>query len=139
MATGGTYDGGTVFELSRSVSALGGSWTEQVLYGFDGNPLDPGGSDPLAGLIFDAAGNLYGTTLYGGTYDNCDGMGCGTVFELTPAGGGGWTEHVLHSFGDGADGYNAQAGLIFDAAGNLYSTTNAGGAYNAGTVFEVTP
>ncbi len=73
----------------------------------------------MAGLIFDDAGNLYGTTGAGGTY------GYGTVFELTPAAGGGWTEQVLHNFND-ADGGKPQAGLILDAAGNLYGTTVRG-------------
>ena len=90
------------------------------------------GAGPYAGLIFDAGGNLYGTTAEGGTY------GVGTVFEVTPAAGGGWTEKVLHSF-NGTDGYYPLASLIFDAAGNLYSTTQYGGAYGYGTVFELTP
>jgi hypothetical protein len=62
--------------------------------------------------------------------------GGGTVFELTPQAGGGWTEQVLYSFGKGPDGGNPYAGLIFDAAGNLYGTTAEGGTYSAGTVFE---
>jgi len=91
-----------------------------------------------ATLIFDAAGNLYGTTLWGGTY------GDGTVFELTPTAGGGWTEQVLYSFGNGTDGADPNATLIFYRAGNLYGTTDLGGTYGGGTyglgtVFEVTP
>ena len=71
------------------------NWNEKVLHSFNGM----GGSSPeAAGLIFDGAGNLYGTTYYGGDY------GGGTVFELTPAGGGNWAEKVLHSFGNGTDG-----------------------------------
>src|SRR5664280_601677 len=127
---GGTYydsDLGTVFELTP---AAGGGWTEKVLHNFG---IGRDGTDPLAGLIFDAAGNLYGTTEYAGNY------GGGTVFEWTPAAGGGWTETVLHSFGNGTDGYSPSAGLIFDAAGNLYGTTPHGGTYEGGTVFEVTP
>ena len=89
---------------------------------------------PAAGLIMDGACNLYGTTVGGGTYGN----GYGTVFELTPAAGGTWTEKVLHSFGSGADGTEPDAGLIFDAAGNLYGTTG-GGIYRLGTVFELMP
>jgi uncharacterized repeat protein (TIGR03803 family) len=131
---GGTYLYGTVFELTP---AGGGGWTEQVLHSFNNNGAD--GSLPAAGLIFDAAGNLYGTTVNGGTGSNCV-LGCGTVFELTPAAGGGWTEQVLHSFNNnGADGSTPFAGLIFDAAGNLYGTTFAGGTYGYGTVFELTP
>ena len=92
-----------------------------------------GGEFPTPSLIFDAAGNLYGTTCDGGTF------GGGTVFELTPAGGGTWTEQVLYSFGNGMDGIYPQAGLIFDAAGNLYGTTYEGGVFGYGTVFELTP
>ncbi len=128
---------GTVFELSTP-SAPGGEWTESILYNFQGNgSLDPA---PTAGLIFDAAGNLYGTTYGGGTFEGIDG-GPGTVFKLTPSASGVWTETTLHSFGVGTDGSFPLAGLIFDAAGNLYGTTLWGGLYgpDSGTVFEVTP
>jgi uncharacterized repeat protein (TIGR03803 family) len=108
----------------------GGTWTEKVLHSF-GSGTD--GKGPLAGVIFDAAGNLYGTTYLGGT------SASGTVFELTPAGGGTWTEKVLWSFGNGTDGANPQASLIFDAAGNLYGTTYQGGTACCGTAFELTP
>src|ERR1019366_2345043 len=105
---------------------------EKVLYNFNFNGTD--GLNPWAGLIFDAAGNLYGTTRIGGTY------GAGTVFELMPAAGGTWTEKVLHNFNsDGTDGTYPSAGLIFDAAGNLYGTTQDGGTSNSGTVFELSP
>jgi uncharacterized repeat protein (TIGR03803 family) len=132
---GGTYDYGMVFELTP---AQGGGWTEQVLYSFNFNGTD--GYGPLACLIFDKAGNLFGTTVFGGTYDS------GTVFELTPAEGGGWTEKVPHSFNGRNDGANPYAGLILDENGNLYGTTAGGqgrtheaGANNAGTVFELMP
>ena len=114
------------------------NWHEKVLHSFNGTD----GWSPEAGLIFDAAGNLYGTTEYGGTGGNCGAYGCGTVFELTPNGSGGWTETVLYSFCPQTgctDGANPAAGLIFDAAGNLYGTTEYAGAYNSGTVFELTP
>jgi len=109
---------------------------EEVIYGFSGSP---DGSSPFAGLISDAKGNLYGTTSSGGAvgapYDIY-----GTVFELTPGPGGTWTEKVLHSFGvTSTDGIEPYAGLVFDAAGNLYGTTSLGGANNDGTVFELTP
>jgi uncharacterized repeat protein (TIGR03803 family) len=109
----------------------GGDWTEKVLHSFNLNGTD--GYDPIAGLIFDAAGNLYGTTLEGGAHDS------GTVFELTIKSGGDWTEKILYNFNGSNEGLEPLAGLIFDAAGNLYGTTNAGGAYGFGTVFELTP
>jgi uncharacterized repeat protein (TIGR03803 family) len=108
-----------------------GGWTETVLHSFDRDGTD--GILPQGGVVFDASGNLYGTTNAGGTYTD------GTVFELTPAQVGGWTEKVLHSFNlDGTDGALPAAGPIFDAHGNLYGTTNGGGTYILGTVFELT-
>ena len=98
------------------------NWKEKVLHSFCSQPNCADGDYPTAGLIFDAAGNLYGTTDAGGAYGA---YGPGTVFELTPAAGGGWTEQVLHSFdNDYTDGVGPYAGLIFDAAGNLYGTTS---------------
>lgn len=91
----------------------------------------------MAGLIFDAAGNLYGTTYWGGSH-RC-GLTCGTVFELTSREDGGWTEKKLHNFYNGSDGNEPFSSLIFDAAGNLYGTTYHGGNYGCGTVFEITP
>lgn len=128
---GTTYEGGsdalgTVFELTPKA---GGGWIENVLHSFNGKD----GEHPYAGVILDTSGNLYGTTYQGGAASN------GTVFELTPKGGGGWTEKVLHSFGSGKDGASPYAGVIFDGAGNLYSTTVDGGADGLGTVFELTP
>lgn len=111
--------------------------TEKVLHVFD--PA-PGGASPLAGLIADAAGNFYGTTSFG--------HNLGVVFELSPGTGGKWTETVLYSFKgnpfgayqDGpVDGAYPEGNLVFDSAGNLYGTTSAGGRYNLGTVFELTP
>lgn len=99
--------------------------TYTVLYNFSG--FD--GAQPFASLIQDAAGNLYGTTLSGGTYNN------GVVFKLSPDG----TETVLHHFTGGADGATPFAGLIQDSAGNLYGTATNGGASGAGTVFEISP
>ncbi len=104
--------------------------TETVLKGFKGS----NGTYPLAGVIFDSAGNLYGTVSGGGVYD------FGAVFELIPNPGGGWTEKLLHSFNaNGKDGYWPFASLVFDSAGNLYGTTESGGTYMGGTVFELTP
>jgi uncharacterized repeat protein (TIGR03803 family) len=119
---------GTVFELSPS---SGGSWSETILYQFTDKTGD--GGLPQAGVIFDSFGNLYGTTTIGGA------TLYGTVFELSPNSAGGWTETIVHSFGSAGDGLTPYAGLIRDAAGNLYGTTVGGGATNSGTVFEITP
>ena len=122
--------GGTVFELS---STQGGSWQEKDIYAFTGTS-DGGVSQ--ANLILDPAGNLYGTTVYGGSgcYFN---YGCGVVFELSPN-NGGWSESVLHTF-SGSDGSWPMASLLFDTNGNLYGTTSTGGDANQGTVFRMTP
>jgi len=108
------------------------SLNEYVLHNFQPNT----GNFAQGNLIFDASGNLYGTTFYGGT--GCDGLGCGLVFELSPGVGGQWSETVLHYF-QGPDGADPAAGLTLDAAGNLYGTTEYGGKYGSGTVFELTP
>jgi uncharacterized repeat protein (TIGR03803 family) len=132
-AGGGAYQGGTAFELQSS----NGNWTESVLYDFCVNNVRncPDGDAPAAGLTFDNAGNLYGTTEGGGAY------GLGTVFELAPPDdpGGSWTETVLSSFGAPGDGKAPLSHLIFDASGNLYGTTSDGGAYLGGTVFQLAP
>jgi uncharacterized repeat protein (TIGR03803 family) len=112
---------------------------EKALYSFHyaGEGCGSDGCVPYAGLIFDGSGNLYGTTSYGGA-GNCD---CGTVFELSPNGGGGWTETVLYSFTGGSDGQNPSQGLVFDNAGNLFGVTPYGGSQNCGNgcgvVFEL--
>jgi uncharacterized repeat protein (TIGR03803 family) len=111
----------------------GAATTFSTLYDFQ-NHGD--GGYPNAGLIFDASGALYGTTTVGGT-DRV-----GSVFKLTPPAtpGGAWTEIVLYSFtGGSGDGANPYGGLIFDASGALYGTTNAGGTAALGTVFKLTP
>jgi uncharacterized repeat protein (TIGR03803 family) len=127
---GGLYGAGIVFELTP---ITGGGWTEAVLHNFNYHS-GAAGYYPSAALIFDAAGNLYGTTFFGGlNHDNV-----GVVFELLPEPGGGWTEKELHSFNT-TDGANPTAALIFDAAGNLYGTTRGGGANGGGTAFELTP
>lgn len=129
VTTGGGANGvGSVFELSRGSK---GKWIVTTLHSFDGKD----GSSPNGGLIFDAAGNLYGTTPDGGAY--YDG---GTVFELSP-GSGGWTFSVLHSFCEVLgcpDGGGPLAGLVQDKNGNLLGTARAG-LYDLGVVFELTP
>ena len=111
-----------------------------ILHSFAGTD----GANPAAGLVFDAAGNLYGTTQSGGLTGDCQGPNgggpnsCGVVFKLTPNADGTWTESVLYSFMGIPDAANPVGGLIFDAAGNLYGTTSAGGG-GVGTVFKLTP
>ncbi len=104
---------------------------EKILHNFTPNNKEGLGPSDNGSLVFDSAGNLYGTTNAGGAHDY------GTVFELTPKAGGGWIEEVLYSFNlDGADAAYPDGGLILDSAGNLYGTAN-GGAYGDGTVFEL--
>jgi uncharacterized repeat protein (TIGR03803 family) len=114
---GGASTDGTVFELAK------GSGTITTLASFNGT----NGSFPYPGLLMDSRGNLYGTTFSGGASND------GTVFELTKGSG---TITTLASF-SGKNGSNPEAPLIMDGSGNLYGTTEAGGASNAGTVFEL--
>ena len=142
---------GTVFQL-QPPAKQGDPWTENQLYIFKGKNSNDG-ETPAGGVIFDQAGNLYGTTAYGGS-GGCvllgTTVGCGVVFQMTPpqTKGGDWTETVLYSFQGGKDGYVAQGNLTFDNAGNLYGVTLYGGGYgscnspyyqNCGTVFELSP
>src|ERR1035437_3678958 len=103
---------------------------EKVLHNF-GNGKD--GTQVNAGLTMDAAGNLYGSATGGGYYQN------GMVFELSPQSGGTWAETLLHSFGPPSGGYLPNVGVTLDAKGNLYGTTTRGGAYNYGTVYQLSP
>ncbi len=127
---GQTSTCGTVFKLSRNAN---GGWKETILYRFP-NPYN--GNSPGASLVFDQAGNLYGTAAGGG--NNTCSNGCGVVFKLTPGSNGTWKYSVLHRF-TGSDGANPAAALILDQNGNLYGTTTLGGAGGYGVVFEITP
>ena len=120
-----------VYELSPNGS---GSWTSAVIHGFAGGPKD--GTSALGTPVLDKAGNLYGTTQYGGTNN------AGTVYKLRPITKGKkkgeWIESVLHSFeSNGKDGNGPWGGVVFDAAGNIYGTTPGGGQYGDGTVYEL--
>jgi uncharacterized repeat protein (TIGR03803 family) len=127
---GGIGGCGVVFELSPS----SGGWSESILYDFQGGAHD--GTSPESGLIFDAAGNLYGTTLSGGGLELCNSWyGCGIVFELSPA-GGSWTESVIHIFSL-HEGQNPNSGLVIGSTGNLYGVTPLGGVADWGTAFEL--
>jgi len=121
---GGSGGVGTVFKLSKSGE-------ETVLYNFLGGN---DGANPRGGLVRDAMGNLYGTTVQGGG-SGCSSIGCGTVFKISPEG----AETILHRFGGAPDGANPEKGLIADAAGNLYGTTFVGGVYNYGTIYKLSP
>ncbi len=124
---GGLYGSGAVFELTKNSD---GTWTESVLYSFAGGS---DGASPESELTFDASGNLYGTTCYGGAYS------AGTVFQLVPGSDGTWTENQLYSFTGGSDGANPYYGVIFDATGTLYSATSGGGVQGQGVVYKLTP
>jgi uncharacterized repeat protein (TIGR03803 family) len=129
---GGAYGFGTVFELTNS----SGSYSQKVLHSFGGTPTD--GVMPVASLLIDASGNLFGTTKIGGSPTACGALGCGTVFELVNS-SGTYTEKVLHSFGGVGDGESPAAALVMDGAGNLYGTTEVGGSVQLGIVFEINP
>jgi uncharacterized repeat protein (TIGR03803 family) len=136
---------GTVFNLrppAHACKAVLCPWTKTMLYQFTGG-ID-GANPGLGDLIFDEAGNIYGTTIFGGSNDK------GTVYELTPS-NGGWTASVLYSFGGHSltPSSNPYGGMIFDTTGNLYGTTTHGGIQGpscpvsndrgCGTVFKLTP
>jgi uncharacterized repeat protein (TIGR03803 family) len=117
---------GSVYELSPS----NGGWALTTLYGFSGND----GNQPYGGVTFDNAGHLYGTTYWGGSYNY------GVVFELTPNPNGSWMYTSLYDFTGGGNGVGGPvATLAWDAAGNLYGTTQKDGAYGAGNVFKLAP
>jgi uncharacterized repeat protein (TIGR03803 family) len=140
---GTTYQGGaegygTVFRLQPPATACKSflcPWVETVLYSFTGGA--DGAYPQLGDLVFDQAGNIYGTTGIGGSGTGCGSFGCGVVFKLTRS-GGGWTESVLWNFTGGNDGGVPLSGVIFDSVGNLYGTTSSGGNF-AGTVYELSP
>ena len=135
--TGGTASGncqqdgcGTVYKLTHNSD---GSWSESVLYSFQG---EADGNGPWGNLIFDRSGNIYGTTYAGGVQN---GYGNGTVFKLTPGTGGHWTETVIARLPGGAGGSIVPGGVVMDSAGNIYGTAQNGGAYGYGVVWEITP
>lgn len=128
--TGGSFACGTVFQLTPTG---GGQYAQSVLHSFD---CFGGGKNPYGGVTLDAQGNLYGTTVAGGSGGVCSGDGCGVVYELTRS-GGGWTENVLYSFQDAPDAAGPGGAVVFDRAGNLLGTAPDGGAYAAGAVYEL--
>ena len=131
-STSTEYQNGSIFQLVPP-SGGQGTWTYQTLYGFQGGS---DGAVPLAGVIADAKGNLYGTTSEGGTPNK------GTVFELSPPGGGQttWNESVIYTFQSGTgDGTQPLGSLLLGESGALFGTTPFGGSSNNGTVFELVP
>ncbi|MDQ3116634.1 MAG: hypothetical protein M3Q86_08525 [Verrucomicrobiota bacterium] len=121
--TGGLHGSGIVFQLTPAQS---GEWDFKTLYSFQGAP---DGVFPYGAVLFDAAGNIYGTTYYGGAH------GLGVVYQLSPTTSGEWSETVLHSFRLRNVGHSSISNLVFDAAGNLYGTTSEGGL-GSGTIFR---
>jgi uncharacterized repeat protein (TIGR03803 family) len=128
-STGGVENAGVVFELVRGSN---GRWSQKILHIFRGSP---DGASPMGRLIFDRAGNLYGTTELGGAYNS------GTIYRLTPSAIGSWNESILYSFGGTrTDAVYPQWGLALDQAGNLYGVTAYGGtSYWGGTVYRLSP
>jgi uncharacterized repeat protein (TIGR03803 family) len=123
---GGSYNAGTVFKITNGADG----WNESILYNFTGGF---NGGAPIAGVIFDRLGNLYGTSYYNGGDD------VGNVFKLTPT-KGEWIIHVIHTFTGGPDGGQpSEFDLAIDGSGNLYGTTGLGGLYNYGVAYKLSP
>jgi uncharacterized repeat protein (TIGR03803 family) len=131
-AQGGAHGGGVAYRLSPTADPT--TWVYTVLHSFGGSLGD--GTQPAGGLIMGSDGNLYGTTVNGGT-----GLG-GTAFRMKPNGDGTWTENVIHPFRQNLnDGFDVQAAPTMDSAGNLWGTTVSGGGSRGsyGTVYKLTP
>jgi len=129
---GGLYGHGVVYKLQPPASSCKTAlcpWAETVLYNFTGQS---DGEGPQGNLVFDRAGNIYGTTLFGqnGNF--------GAVYELSPS-QGHWNLTVIHTFTNSSDGGGPVDGVIFDQAGNLYGSTGSGGSHSLGVVYEFTP
>jgi uncharacterized repeat protein (TIGR03803 family) len=123
---GGTVGLGSIYQLTRMA---GGGWSEQILYGFQAGQ---DGNSPISNLVFDPAGNLYGTTSEGG-------LGSGTIFELAPNGNGTWMESLPHLFGGPPDGAFPYAGMVGDGTGIFYGATVHGGISGEGAIYLFTP
>ena len=129
---GGDFNSGTVFRLAQTSRG----WKETILYSFTSGA---DGGQPYGGVTLDAAGNIYGTTVVGGSYAGCPEDGCGVVWELTKN-GGSYTQSVIHAFQGGeTDGFGPGGPLSFDAQGNLYGMTPGGGANGMGIIFQLSP
>jgi uncharacterized repeat protein (TIGR03803 family) len=126
---GGAYKQGIVFKLTFA----GGRWKETTLYDF---PNCADGCYPAGTPVFDKAGNLYATA--SGGLGDCGGYTCGVVFKMTPQSNGTWKHSVVYKL-HGTDGNFLPYGVIVDSKGNIFGTTSAGGTYNSGVAFEITP
>jgi uncharacterized repeat protein (TIGR03803 family) len=141
-AGGGAHNQGVVYKLTPTSQ---GPWQETVLYSFTGGK---DGAGPAYNVIFDKAGNLYGTTSYGGSYANnficqTDYQGCGTIFELSPTRNGQWNFHLLYTFTDHFNDFGP-AFLAFDSAADLYASSSGGpsgfeGQSSPGSILKFTP
>jgi uncharacterized repeat protein (TIGR03803 family) len=131
-----TYDpvgNGVVFELSPTSTG----WKDKILHSFTGGA---DGRSPYSGVVFDSAGNLYGSAEWAGNLSDCQGFGCGVIYKLSPNPDGSWRESLLHTFTGGDDGGEPWGGVILDSAGNVYGTTYGGGANQYyGVVFKLSP
>ena len=136
--SGGSGGAGVVFSLQPPASACKSAscpWTETVLFPFRAY----GALDLTGDLSFDAAGNIYGATFYGGNYEYCQEEGCGTIYELTQS-GGIWTENILYIFTGGADG-EYPTSVLYGHDGNLYGTAQGdpNNQSKPGLVFQFVP
>jgi uncharacterized repeat protein (TIGR03803 family) len=123
---GGANGIGAVYKLSPQPV---GEWTEEVIYSFQEGT---DGNSPISNLVFDKAGNLYGTTSEGG-------LGSGAIFKLSPGGAGNWTETIVHAFAGPPDGGFSYNGMVVDVLGNFYGATVHGGENDDGCVYKFTP
>jgi hypothetical protein len=131
----GEYGAGAIGKLSPGSKG----WTYKRLYSFCRPPSCPDGVGTYFPLSWDAHGNLYGTTFYGGNGPpKCPGSaGCGVVFQMTPNFDGTWTYHVMHRFANfPSDGQTPDGGLVVDESGNGYGVAGLGGVHGQGTVFK---
>jgi len=126
------YRSGYVFNLRPQLNACTTAicnWNASILYGFSGGA--DGGQPRYGDLVFDALGNMYGTTAVGGT-------GSGVVYKMTQS-GGNWSEQPIYAFNGTPDGATPFGGVVFDSVGNIYGTTTQGGANGFGAVYELSP
>jgi len=129
---GGDFGYGVVFQLTPHAN---GKWTQSVLWSFSAGA---DGKNPYGGVILDAAGNLYGTTVAGGLGGECTGDGCGVVYRLSQS-KGGWNLTTLYNFTGLNDGFGPGGAVIMDKDGNLYGTTPDGGKFGEGVIYELSP